>query len=196
MQVRPRAVLLPIPRATHHGRATTSSSATTTGATIPVCSGANPYYPALLSDALIFLGGGLGWGLAKASAAANLSPPPGAGTGEGSGGVAGDIVSEVANSRGGAGGEAGRGDPAVEASLLQGKPSAALLLMTHILRIDVGELEAASAMQVKPLGGWKTGIFFYDVFWYATQWFDFLLSSFGMVRSCVPDLDHSRLVKL
>ena len=152
VQVRPRTVLLPTPPATHHGRATASSSSattttTTTGATIPGCSGANPYYPALLSDALTFVGGGLCWGLAKASAAANLSPPPGAGTGEGSGGVAGNVVSEEADSRG----EAGRGDPAVEASVLRGKPSAALLLMTHMLRIDVGEVEAASAMQVKHL---------------------------------------------
>lgn len=153
VQIRPRAVLLPTPAAAPRGHATTSSAATTTttAATTPGCSGANPYYPTLLSDALTFLGGGLSWGLKKASAAANLSPPSDVGAGEGSG-VAGGVVSEEA-SRGAAGGDGARGHPAVEASLLQGKASAALLLMTHLLRIDLEELETASAMQVKPLLG-------------------------------------------
>lgn len=43
----------------------------TTG--LPCTMGSNPYYPALLSDTVVFLGGGLCWGLGKSSAALGLS---------------------------------------------------------------------------------------------------------------------------
>lgn len=141
MQVRPRAVLLPTPASTSHGRETAASA--TADATIPGHNGVNHYYPTLLSDSLTLLGGGLCWGLAKASVAANLSPPGATGgAGEGSGCAGGGVISEATR------GEEGGEDPAVEASFLQAKPRGALLLIFHLLRIDVRELETASAIQV------------------------------------------------
>lgn len=103
------------------------------------CEGTNLYYPALLSDALEFLGAGLCWRLDKASSALHLG-------GEADGSVAGGpAAGERAGERGAApvaAGVAGGVWP------LQGPSDPAGLLVAHVLRIDAGTMEAVSAGQV------------------------------------------------
>lgn len=105
----------------------------------------NIYYPALLSDALEFLGAGLCWRLDKASSALRLLGRE-CGIGEVEGAVDGGPA---------AGGRAGeRGAAAVVAGVaggvwpLQGLSHPADLLVAHVLRIDAGTMEAVSAGQV------------------------------------------------
>lgn len=119
--------------------AVAANAATTTDS---CCAGTNLYFPELLSDALEFLGAGLCWRLDKASASLNVLSPRDGGVEEGRSGVF-DVAAEVpADIR--------RAPQVVGGSLLQGPSDPAALLITHVLRIDTGAMEAASASQV----GW------------------------------------------
>lgn len=121
------------------------------------CQGTNLYYPALLSDALEFLGAGLCWRLGKASSALRLVPRE-CGVGEeAEGSVTGGSANgeRVGGERGAApvvaGGTAGGVWP------LQGPSDPAELLVAHVLRIDVGTMGALSARQVGRREGGEQG---------------------------------------
>eukprot|EP00752_Nemacystus_decipiens_P002252 g2133.t1 len=121
------------------------------------CEGASLYYPALLSDALEFLGAGLCWRLDKASTALCLVPRE-CRIGEAGGGVTGrGATGERADRERGAA-------PVVAGAAagvwpLQGLSDPAELLVAHVLRIDAGTMEAASEQLVSCLGmlleGWN-----------------------------------------
>lgn len=112
------------------------------------CEGTTLYYPSLLSDALEFLGAGLCWRLDKAFSALHLAPRE-----RGIEQADGDVVGGPAAGDGGrAGGEWGA-TPTVAGAAggvrpLQGPSNPADLLVAHVLRIDAGTMEAASAGQV------------------------------------------------
>lgn len=121
-------------------RSTTSSDAAAAAAAATTgdsrCAGTNLYFPEILSDALEFLGAGLCWRLDKASAALHLSSR---------GGVERGVVSGLT----GEGPADKPGAPRVVEGLpLQGPSDPAILLIKHLLRIDTGTMEAASASQV------------------------------------------------
>lgn len=131
MQVRPRPVSeSATSRLSSEHAASASAARTTVG-------GTNPYFPALLSDILVFLGAGLCWGLSKASAAVNPTSLYA--------GAAAELECEEgivpkAN--------AGRRSNYEAHFPLQAPPDRALLIMKHVLNIDAGALSTDCAYQV------------------------------------------------
>lgn len=138
----------PSPSLRHRSSPGAPAAAAAAAAADPAASeGANLFYPALLSDALEFLGAGLLWRLDKASSALRLVPNArGAGEAEGGGVGGGAAAGEPAGGRGAA--------PVVAAGVaggvwpLQGPSDPADLLVAHVLQIDAGAMEAVYGGQV------------------------------------------------